>query len=491
MEKAIEVYIDDKPIFGFKKLKLKETTGTHSSFYIDMDSSVLKIEAIAIIQQSNRLLNRVLKIVFGGVKKKEFTGIITNVLLRGSKKHPNRIRVEGYATTIVLEHIGNCTSWLNKPLKTIVNDLTTKTDIETIVSPQYKGALEYTVQYGESNWNYLQRLAYTFGEPLEYDGKKLYFGSKAKSIPHIITYADQLYETSIKVETHTIRPSVYQYHKDIDVPYELNSKDCIEGHNELSLAAFEYASTLYNSPIEQEYTVAKISEMISKNHQATLTTELYVLHAYSRVQGLGLGSIVQLQTKQNTKDKKTKNHKIYGKYKIIAITHKINKKGKYQCYFKAVPSSIVVVPKVEKAAPKSYLQTATVVKNNDPKGIGRVKVHLQWQDATQSTNWITVVVPTVSSIEGTPCTNGYVFVPEAGDLVMVGFQNNDPQRPYVQGYLQRGTKDLHYFPANSKKTIITHSRHLVIVDNRKEEEKIIIKDRLGNCLYIYGENTEE
>ncbi len=50
------------------------------------------------------------------------------------------------------------------------------------------------------------------------------------------------------------------------------------------------------------------------------------------------------------------------------------------------------------------------------------------------TSWIRVMRPDGGGgRDGVETNRGFVFIPEVGDHVLVGFRHNDPNRPYVMG----------------------------------------------------------
>lgn len=75
------------------------------------------------------------------------------------------------------------------------------------------------------------------------------------------------------------------------------------------------------------------------------------------------------------------------------------------------------------------LACGVVTNNNDPQRLGRVKAALGWLSPDYETNWAPVVQ------FGAGKRSGAMFLPEAGDQVLVGFEFGDPRRPYVLGGL--------------------------------------------------------
>ncbi|MFN7397531.1 MAG: phage baseplate assembly protein V [Sandaracinobacter sp.] len=67
--------------------------------------------------------------------------------------------------------------------------------------------------------------------------------------------------------------------------------------------------------------------------------------------------------------------------------------------------------------------------NDDPDGLGRVKLNLPWRQQDFVSDWARVVSPMAGKDRGTYC------IPEVGDEVLVGFDRNDIRYPYVLGAL--------------------------------------------------------
>lgn len=78
------------------------------------------------------------------------------------------------------------------------------------------------------------------------------------------------------------------------------------------------------------------------------------------------------------------------------------------------------------------LLIGTVTNVKDPNGLGRVKVKLETLMPEVETDWARV-----ASV-GAGDKRGVIFLPEAGDEVLVLFENADPRRPIVVGGLWNG-----------------------------------------------------
>ena len=129
-------------------------------------------------------------------------------------------------------------------------------------------------------------------------------------------------------------------------------------------------------------------------------------------------------------------------------------------------------------------QMATVLSNADPHGAGRVQVRMNWQTDNMRTSWVRVMTPDGGGSKDVKSNHGFVFIPEVGDQVLLGFRHGDPARPYVMGSLFNGTTGNGGGSNNSIKSLKTRSGISVILndDNRSLE----IKDTGGSSIHLDG-----
>jgi uncharacterized protein involved in type VI secretion and phage assembly len=114
-----------------------------------------------------------------------------------------------------------------------------------------------------------------------------------------------------------------------------------------------------------------------------------------------------------------------------------------------------------------------VTNNQDPDGLGRVKVRFPWLSDEDESHWARVVTP----MAGTQ--RGLYFLPEVDDEVLVAFQHGDIRFPYVLGALWNG-KDKppeSNDGANNLRTIKSRSGHIIRLDDTEGAEKIEIIDK--------------
>lgn len=133
------------------------------------------------------------------------------------------------------------------------------------------------------------------------------------------------------------------------------------------------------------------------------------------------------------------------------------------------------------------VRTAIVRDNEDPEGLGRVKVSYPWRDADDESHWARLTT------EMTGSGYGMFFLPEVEDEVLVGFENGDIHNPVVLGSLYSGNRKPPHDNSsgdNDKRAITTRSGHKLEFDDNDSEamftietnggHKFVMKDKSGS-----------
>jgi uncharacterized protein involved in type VI secretion and phage assembly len=124
-----------------------------------------------------------------------------------------------------------------------------------------------------------------------------------------------------------------------------------------------------------------------------------------------------------------------------------------------------------------------VTNNEDPDGLGRVRVKLELHSADQESYWARIATPMAGS------EMGLYLLPEVGDEVLVGFIGQDPAHPVILGAVWNGqaappeTNDGN----NDRRLLRTRAGHELRFDDGDANE-IELKLAAGPRVYL-AENT--
>ena len=431
----------------------------------------------------------------------EFSGWVTDVQIDSwenftdsldYKHRSNKVRIIGQGDVVKLDGTPTMNSYVDKPLSDIVKRVTEKASFEIKCNPKYKGLLPYAMQYGESNFDFLNRLSCTYGELFYYDGRTLFFGTPDDP------RAEDLYVDQDLISLRTYSSAVPRKYTGYGyLPMEDQSVRTPEhfkpnAENSLLKTITERSDYLFPDKGVVEAGTAAYSEDhlydMASGLRLDAAGRMLNIEGQTRTCRIKLGSLVNVLFPHRM------DVPSLGQYRIIQITHRIDKNGNYSNHFLAMPSQYEYVLERFKHKLIAYPEVATVSANNDPRGQGRVQVQFYWQKPLSlTTNWLRVQTPDAGSSDQVSSNRGLVTIPEVGDQVMVGFEHGDPHRPFVMGSLFHGKNGIGGDMENHLKSISTRSGHQIAFDDDENGDwSVTIKDRGGNTIRLdtKGRNIE-
>lgn len=115
-----------------------------------------------------------------------------------------------------------------------------------------------------------------------------------------------------------------------------------------------------------------------------------------------------------------------------------------------------------------------VTNNEDPEGLGRVKVKFPWLSADEESTWARLATLMAGN------ERGIYFLPEVDDEVLVIFEQGDVRFPYIIGALWNG-KDkpptTNTDGNNNIREIVSRSGHVIRLNDEEGKETIEIIDK--------------
>ena len=417
-----------------------------------------------------------------------FIGVVTNVQLHREGSDFGCIIVSGYSATYRMETAHSCFSWNDRTIGDVVKKLCEQAKVQLELSPAFKETKDFICQYEESDFDFIRRLAHQYQEWMYFDGTKLIFGKPRKlADPIRLEYGTTLSSLDIGLQTLARSEQVFSYHSGADREMQRMTPDLAYGHDKLAGEAFRASLGMFSKPARQ-HALPRISnetELVNYmgRKQAAETAETHYITAESQVPTLRVGSVISLYSSFLERVGNLSEESL-GNFIIIEITHEVSQGSYYKNRFKAIPATIKAMPSPKVRMPLAETQMATVLSNADPEGKGRVRVRMNWQTDGMQTGWVRVMTPDGGSSSDVKSNRGFVFIPEVGDQVLLGFRHGDPARPYVMGSLFNGTTGSGGLEGNHMKSLTTRSGHTIKLNDSLSSLGITIKDIKGNSIHI-------
>lgn len=418
-----------------------------------------------------------------------FIGVVENVNIHKYDGGQGLFVITVYSPTLLMAHGKDSQSYEKKNLATIIKEATQEYPSDTlkIVSkPVFKDAIPYTVQYKESDFDFMCRLAKRYGEWFYYDGEEVKFGGHDNTAQPLI-FGEDLSEFNFvmkvrpqghtylaydALEAKTHNSSISDHKQSVSNPY-------ISSTTQASSKLFAKKPTsLYNHTL-LENGKSELDSVLKLKAQHALNT--LVFKGKSDEPKVAIGSVIEVTGKNTQVAGQTDT---YGSYIITSITHSINNSGEYINTFEGVPVDIKVpIYFDEDATPVCEEQYAIVKDNNDPQGMGRIRVQFPWQTATnQLSPWLRVSTPYAG--EG----KGFHVLPELDEEVLIGFENGNAEKPFVLGSMFHGKgKSGQGGAGNYIKGFTTASGTKVEMND--EKSTVTISDPSGSTIILNGDGT--
>ncbi len=439
------------------------------------------------------------------------------------------VNVEARSWDALLEDNPTCKSFENKTLEDIANDVLDEYAdyINPIVGPRFTEVIPYCVQYNETNYQFLQRLARRYGEWLYNTGTEMVFGNLQEKETVTLRYPSHdipAYSVDLRVHHVAFNHLASSYNS-----YDRNQKDglgeMMREYNDLNEKVFQASQerftkqTLQNlhsggfsktDSTDSRETVLNISTKTqARGEKASMLT--YTGRTYSPKLKIGGNIIIE----DNYLDENKRSNVPQDNILIIELAHHFSIDRTYSNNFVGIPAACDYPPYTNSDIyPVAPSCRAVVKDNEDPNGLGRIRVQFDWQiqlseetDEELMTPWLRMAQPYAGG------GKGFSFIPEIGEEVMIDFEGGNAERPYVKGTLYNGVDDVdnkwvaNSNSANQIKAIRTRNGHTIeihdegndgyirIYDNEKEnyiltfstDEKLIKLESTGN-IELYAQN---
>lgn len=454
----------------------------------------------------------------------KFKGIITSI--SGSRSMSEYdLAVEARSYDALLIDNPTCKSFENKSLNDIVKDVVDDYSelIDEQVDARFTDILPYTVQYNETNDQFLSRLAQRFGEWMYNDGEHLVFGNLPQGEPVTLGYPDKdipSYNVDLKI-CHTAFSHVASSYNSYDSHQKEGEEEMEREYNNLADVVFNVARERLKKHTLQNLHSGGFADSDGKSTILNVSTKtqargekagMLVYSGTTYCSKLKIGNTLIIQDNYLSSDLVGDVSEVdQDEILITELVHFFSADETYSNNFTGIPAACDYPPYSDSDVfPAATSCRAKVMDTEDPNNLGRVRAQFDWQAQLSTdgeemmTPWLRISQPYAGG------GKGFSFIPEKGEEVMIDFEGGNAERPYVKGTLYNGVgnPDGQWLPGNNQiKAIRTRNGHTIeihdegdggyirIYDNDKEnyiltfstDEKLIKLESTGN-IELYAKN---
>jgi uncharacterized protein involved in type VI secretion and phage assembly len=325
----------------------------------------------------------------------------------------------------------------------LFHDVTVKDVITAVVSEHSitkgdiastSGIMPCCVQYQETDWEFIQRLATGAGLFAYYDGLKFIVGKAHSKGPRDGISAPNLawgqslrsFAMGVGTDTDIFSSQVYDYMEKKVLVGETASRPRTSLSNQAktshdaSKGIYTHSSHVPGLKSESQSSLDGSLETVRESHICKAIpckgTAMYVpilVGSCINVDNIGV---------------------LCGKYWVTGATLQ-SRLGFSEYFFTCSP--LEAAHPIRKYFRKRFtdVQSALVTSTDDPDNLGRVEVAFFWNDGSSQANpkkWLRVLTPHAGN------ERGFFCLPEIDDEVLVAFEHGDPDRPIVLGSLYNG-----------------------------------------------------
>lgn len=483
-------------VCDYVTMELSQSVSTHHRFEIKVNyrpdkPSVWAIGPEEIFKQLGEKVSITMTHHESG-EKTEFYGLISDIRTEGFDGNQGYVILEGGSPTILLDRDPAMDCYVEQSLNTIVSDIMGKSGVKMNVTnnPKNTDIIPYVARYKETSYGFLSRLLRSYGEWFYYNGETLQIGDPEIDTESSAGYDVDLTGVSLNATIRSLNHSTYEFDPVNDkfyYDYSGTPKGVTPGSRSAEKCSEPIFPTEARLPSTRPAHSPTDLEHYGDAGFHRNYSQLSQIRATSRNCGFRLGELVVARIPESFPGVKVTD---LGRYRITEITHTVDDKGLYSNTFCGIPSGTPVMPWGDAVMPVAYPEMARVLSNDDPKNQGRVKVQFMWQEVDGGESyWMRVQSPDAGKSDQVAKNRGFVFIPEPGDLVMVGFEQGNPDRPYVTGSLFYKANSQGAAKDNTIKSIRTRSGHtLEFNDSESGQWGIIITDKENNIIRLDTKN---
>jgi uncharacterized protein involved in type VI secretion and phage assembly len=354
---------------------------------------------------------------------------------------------------------------------------------------------EFLMQYNQTDWEFIWERARMLGFQVYVADRTLHFekANKTRSTKSFsLTWGEDLssFEPRVSVMGQASKAEAYGWDvKNKKVVTSSTTSSTLANTPSIGLANSKGASVVQSKFAQAVDVITSQPLLIPDQAKNLADADLSARESnFIRANGFCLEGDPRILAGTKV-DIKNVGRNFSGTYYITHALHKWRPEG-YTVNFSmsgSTPNSVYNLMQPEGGQPPNRVYGVVIgmVTNlNDPDKLGRIKVKYPWlpksNGAEIESDWVRLATPSGGN------GRGIYFAPEINDEVLIGFEQGDPNYPYIVGLLWNGKdkppEGVGEAVSDGKvnqRVIRSRTGHLIILDDTQGKEKVIIQDAGG------------
>ncbi len=182
----------------FVTLTIEQSYAEHHYFQIQLDFNTLQKSFMDNPLEQMDLISQlvVIEIQHGDDNGNAyvFKGLITDIELTGKDGKHGYIILKGFSPTIMLERGKRMDIYSDMSLKKVFDEASNGVYdhyLEIVNNPEFKGKVDFLMQYNESDWDFIRRIAYLYGINIFFSGSQLLIGNYEEWKPVSLNFLEK------------------------------------------------------------------------------------------------------------------------------------------------------------------------------------------------------------------------------------------------------------------------------------------------------------
>lgn len=357
-------------------------------------------------------------------KELGFIGVVTKIDLQNSIDGLNTVIIEAHSPTISMDGSRHNAFYHEQSASDIIGAILRKHPISLGKVDSSQGTLMFSVQYRETDYEYVMRLAGGAGLFAHYDGKEFRVTKAGTVDVEELVWRETLGAFTLGLGTAPAEFNSQVYNYEQKKTYTQDSKSLSQqaALSEVSKISPDASKEIYpDSGFSTSAKAVADAQSLDQSLQVDRSRSLgrmITCRGQSVIPKVAPGHCVKVKGM----------NRLDATYWVSSVRHVFDESGKYHNAFVCTPVDIAFSQYHSARPTITNMQMAVVVDNNDPDNLGRIKVQFPWCESDE-TPWVRLLTLHAGK------DRGWVCLPEVGDEVLVGYEQGSPDHPIALGAL--------------------------------------------------------